>query len=120
MARRISEGRRAEGRLVLSNLRLVASVARKVERRFANFNKLSLTFEDLLQEGDIGLIDAIERYDWRKGYRFSTYATYWIRQQMRVAILNLGPMIRLPISRRDQIMRLKRVETQYLLRNGTQ
>merc|ERR1719460_833480 len=98
MARRISEGRRAEGRLVLSNLRLVASVARKVERRFANFNKLSLTFEDLLQEGDIGLVYAIERYDWRKGYRFSTYATYWIRQQMRI----------------------KRSETQYRLQNGSQ
>jgi RNA polymerase primary sigma factor len=117
LAEKISDGRTAEGRLILSNLRLVAYNARKIRSRFPNFDTLSVTFEDLLQEGDIGLISAVERFEWRKGYRFSTYATYWIRQQMRLAILNTGSMIRLPIARRDQIMRLKRAEREYLQKN---
>jgi RNA polymerase primary sigma factor len=118
MAEKISTGRKAEGRLVLSNLRLVASIANKTRRRFANFSNMSLTFEDLLQEGDIGLMYAIERFDWRKGYRFSTYASYWIRQMIRVSILNTGSMIRIPLSRRDQIMRLKRAETMFEMEQG--
>lgn len=118
MAKKISDGRQAEGRLVLSNLRLVTSIARKVMRRFANFYQTSLTLEDLLQEGDIGLMYAIERFDWRKGYRFSTYSSYWIRQMMRVAIMNTGTMIRIPLSRRHQIMRMKRAETLYELQKG--
>merc|ERR1719440_347098 len=115
MAKKISDGRQAEGRLVLSNLRLVTSIARKVMRRFANFYQTSLTLEDLLQEGAIGLMYAIERFDWRKGYRFSTYSSYWIRQMMRVAIMNTGGMIRIPLSRRHQIMTLKRAEALFVV-----
>jgi RNA polymerase nonessential primary-like sigma factor len=102
---RIRDGEIARQRLALMNLRLVASVSMQVQRRFRG--QSSLTFDDLVQEGDVGLMDAINKYDWRRGYRFSTYATYYIRQAVRKAILDTGSTIRIPIARAEQIRKFR-------------
>lgn len=80
----------ARERMILANLRLVYSTARK-------YMWSELPFDDLVQEGNIGLIKAVERYDWRKGFRFSTYAMWWIRQQISRAIDNKARTIRVPV-----------------------
>ncbi|WP_430309974.1 sigma-70 family RNA polymerase sigma factor [Pseudomonas sp. PONIH3] len=80
----------ARERMILANLRLVYSTARK-------YMWSELPFDDLVQEGNIGLIKAVERYDWRKGFRFSTYAMWWIRQQISRAIENKARTIRVPV-----------------------
>lgn len=79
----------ARERMILSNLRLVLSIAKK-------FQWSDISFEDLVQEGNIGLIKAVERFDWRRGFRFSTYATWWIRQQISRGIADKGRAIRVP------------------------
>ena len=90
LARRIAEGD-AEARDVLieSNLRLVVAMARR-------YQGLGLSFPDLVQEGTVGLIQAVDRFDWRRGRRFSTYAAWWIRQAIRRALTNDSRTIRLP------------------------
>jgi RNA polymerase primary sigma factor len=105
LAEVIRNGRLAERRFVLSNLRLVASNVRKMTGKFGTKN---LPWEDMIQEGDIGLLKAVEKFDYRKGFRFSTYATYWIRQQIRAAILNKAGLIRVPLNKAYDISRIKR------------
>lgn len=81
---------RARERMILSNLRLVLSIARR-------YQGLRLPFDDLIQEGNIGLMKAVERYDWRRGFKFSTYATWWIRQHITRALADKGRTIRIPV-----------------------
>jgi RNA polymerase primary sigma factor len=90
LARRAASGdASARARLIESNLRLVASMARR-------YQGLGLSFPDLVQEGTVGLIQAVDRFDWRRGRRFSTYAAWWIRQAIRRALTNDSRTIRLP------------------------
>jgi RNA polymerase primary sigma factor len=93
LARRVEKGDlQAKERMINSNLRLVVSIARKYQ------NLGELTLLDLIQEGMLGLIRAVEKFDWRKGFRFSTYATLWIRQAIGRALDERGRTIRLPIN----------------------
>jgi RNA polymerase primary sigma factor len=108
LARAIERGDlAAKDRLVRCNLRLVASVARRHVGR-------GLAMEDLLQEGVVGLIRAAEKYDWRRGTRFSTYAVPWIRQAIAGGLANTGRLIRLPAPQHLQAERLARAERSLL------
>src|SRR5579871_291807 len=103
LARRIEKGdHAAKDILINSNLRLVTSIAQRYQGR-------GLPMEDLMQEGIIGLIRAADKYNWRRGFRFSTYATHWIRQTIMRAIANSGRSIRLPAYIVDTISRVARV-----------
>jgi RNA polymerase primary sigma factor len=98
----IRDGKAAQEHLVKANSRLVVSVAKKYVGR-------GVPFLDLIQEGNIGLIRAVKKFDYRRGYKFSTYATWWIRQAVTRAIADQGRTIRVPVHMYEQINRLARV-----------
>src|SRR5467141_2099276 len=112
LAQKIERGDlHAKELLVISNLRLVASNARRYQNQ-------GLPLGDLVQEGMLGLIRASEKFDWRKGFRFSTYATLWIRQAIQRGLENSGRTIRLPVHVAQRSRKVGRVERELSVRLG--
>ncbi|MEI7474878.1 MAG: sigma-70 family RNA polymerase sigma factor [bacterium] len=113
-SRKIREGSKkealiAKNKLVQANLRLVVSIAKK-------YIGQGVLFMDLVQEGSLGLIRAAERFDYRRGYKFSTYATWWIRQTIIRCIANTSKLIRIPVHMTDKIRLLKKVKVELHLK----
>jgi RNA polymerase primary sigma factor len=107
----VEEGRLAREHLIKANTRLVVSIAKKYMGR-------GVPFLDLIQEGNLGLMKAVEKFDYKRGYRFSTYATWWIRQTITRAIADQGRTIRVPVHMSDRIRRLYKTARQLEQEHG--
>jgi RNA polymerase sigma factor (sigma-70 family) len=107
----VAEGERAKDIFIRSNLRLVVAVARRYPRS-------GLPLLDLIQEGNAGLVRAVEKFDYRKGFKFSTYATWWIRQAITRSIADQSRTIRLPVHLVEELGRIRRVQREFNRENG--
>jgi RNA polymerase primary sigma factor len=113
LSRRIGSGdRAARRRMIEANLRLVVAVARPYRGR-------GLDLLDLIQEGTVGLMTAVDRYDWRRGTKFSTYASWWIKHEILRALADCGRTIRLPESMIERVSAVRRAEAELAARNGS-
>ncbi|MEE8603408.1 sigma-70 family RNA polymerase sigma factor [Euzebya tangerina] len=112
LERQVREGQDAFNHFVSANLRLVVNIAAK----FSNRTKLGL--DELIQEGNLGLIRAVEKFEWRKGFKFSTYATWWIRQAIQRGIAANERTIRLPVAMHDAVVKIRAARSRLEAENG--
>jgi RNA polymerase primary sigma factor len=105
LRRYVREGNKARDHLIKANTRLVVSIAKK-------YMGQGVPFSDLIQEGNLGLMKAVEKFDYRRGYKFSTYATWWIRQAITRALADQGRTIRVPVHMSDRIRKLHQISRQ--------
>jgi RNA polymerase sigma factor (sigma-70 family) len=111
LRKQVAAAEEATTQFINANLRLVVSVARK-------YQWSGLPLGDLIQEGNLGLIHAVEKFDWRKGFKFSTYATWWIRQSIGRAVENTAHTVRVPAHVGDEIRRARRLQAEMEVRLG--
>ncbi len=101
LERRARDAAEARDHMIRSNLRLVVAIARR-------YRSTGMPFLDLIQEGNLGLIRAVEKFEWRRGFKFSTYATWWIKQAVQRGVADRGRVIRLPVHIHDMLLRVRK------------